>query len=64
MGTPADWESSNPYESLAAKPYNYHLNHWWKVIIDNCGKCLLCHDAACNIPTTKPEIVPFLKRLV
>jgi hypothetical protein len=47
-GTPVDWESSNPYKSLAGKTYNYHFNHWCKAIIANCSKCLLCHDTACN----------------
>jgi hypothetical protein len=62
-GTHVDWESSTQYEALAAKPYNSHLNRWQKAIIDSHGKCLLCHDTACNTGH-KTQDVLFLRKLV
>jgi hypothetical protein len=46
--TPVDRDSSNPYKALPAKCYNYHLNHWRKALINNHGKCLLCHNTVRN----------------
>ncbi len=45
-----------------AKPYNYHLNHWRKAIIDNRCKCLLYHDTACDTDH-KTRDCPILKRI-
>jgi hypothetical protein len=33
-------DTTNPYGALAAKPFNYHLNHWRKTLAENKGKCL------------------------
>jgi hypothetical protein len=60
--TPVDNNYSNPYKALVAKPYNYHLNHWWKAFIDNHGKYLLCHDTACNT-NHKTQDCPILKKV-
>ncbi len=44
--TPVD--GKNAYEALRAKSFNYHFGHWKKAIGENKGKCMFCHDTACN----------------
>ena len=58
----ANKDSSNPYEALLTKPYNYHLNHWRTALINYKGKCLLCHDFACNTDH-KTRDCPIQKKL-
>jgi hypothetical protein len=37
-GSNVDQDSATQYDALAAKPYNYHLNCWWKSLTGNKGK--------------------------
>jgi hypothetical protein len=59
---PVNQDSSNPYKALVAKPYNYHLNCWWKALINNHGKCLLCRNTACNT-NHKTQNFPILNKI-
>jgi hypothetical protein len=44
----APGDGKNVYEALAAKSFNYHLGRWKKALSENKGKCMFCHNSACN----------------
>jgi hypothetical protein len=58
--TPGD--GKNAYEALAAKLFNYRFGRWKKAIRENYGKCMFCHDTACN-SDHKSRNCPILKKL-
>ncbi len=58
--TPLD--GKNAYKAFAAKLFNYHFSRWKKAIGENKGKCMFCHDTACN-SDHKSRDCPILKKL-
>jgi hypothetical protein len=55
-------DGKNVYEALVAKSFNYHLGRWKKVLLENKGKCVFCHDFARNA-NHKSRDCPILKKL-
>jgi hypothetical protein len=58
----ATGDGKNVYEELAAKSFNYHLGHWKNALLENKGKCMLCHNSARNA-NHKTHDCPILKKL-
>jgi hypothetical protein len=53
-------EGENAYETLAAMSFNYHFVRSKKALMEDKGKCMFCHDTACN---TDSRDCPILKKL-
>jgi hypothetical protein len=61
-GTTTAGEGDKAYNALTSKLFNYHFGCWKKAIGENKGKCMFCHNTACNT-NHKTKDCPILKKL-
>ncbi len=54
--------SENAYRALTNKSFKYHFGQWKKAIGESKGKCMFCHNTACNTDY-KTKDSPILKKL-
>jgi hypothetical protein len=51
------------YVVMAAKPFNFHMSCWQKVVLHNRGKCLFCFNTSAHNTNHKTLDCPIMKKV-